>query len=52
MESSMWKFHVKTNEKPNNRHSVSGLLEMARSSVLKDNEVRHTTSNVLVLRYN
>ena len=29
MGSSMWQFHVKTVEKPNNRRTVSGLLEMA-----------------------
>ena len=32
-----WQLHVKTDEKQNNRRTVRGLVEMARSSVLKDN---------------
>ena len=35
--NTMWQLHVKTDKEPNNRPTVSGLVEVARSSVLKDN---------------
>ena len=37
LSNTLWQLHVKTDEEPNNRRTVSGLVEMARSSVLKDN---------------
>ena len=37
LSNTMWQLHVKTDEEPNNRGTVSGLVEIARSSVLKDN---------------
>ena len=35
--NTMWQLYVKTDKEPNNRRTVSGLVEMARSKVLKDN---------------
>ena len=34
--NTMWQLYVKTGEEPTNRRTVSSLVEMARSSVLKD----------------